>query len=89
MAKRHNRDIMVEYPWGTQVQVPADHRNDLNPSLINHTFVRALWITSEKFISDGVIEFHWVWATRDGEVKEQITATKEKLPAKWQKRLKV
>jgi hypothetical protein len=86
MAKRKRGTEVFLPPW-LGLTVPEGHRNDFQPSVINITYARVLWITAEKVIEPEVVSFHWVWADYEGQVKDQFTGTKEQLPAKWQKRL--
>jgi hypothetical protein len=65
--------------------VPSGHRNDYRPVLVNYTYRRVLWITSEKVIEPGHVEFQWVITDRDGHIKDQFTGERSKLPPRYRR----
>lgn len=85
MANRKRGIDIVTPPHG--VNVPDGHRNDYRPVLVAFSYHRVVWITSEKVIEPGNVEFHWVIADRDGNVKDTFTGEKKDLPRKFKKYL--
>lgn len=74
---------LVTPPHG--VEVPEGHRNDYRPVLVAFSYHRVVWITSEKVIEPGKVEFQWVLADRDGNVKATFTGERKHLPAVFRK----
>ena len=85
MTKRKRGIDIVTPPHG--VTIPEEHRT-YSPVLIQFTYHRALWITSEKVISPGNVEFHWVLADRDGNAVAVVTCERANLPALFKNYLK-
>jgi hypothetical protein len=90
MTIRKRGTDIVTPPHG--VTVPEDH-DEVQPALINFTYHRTLWIVAEKHVQPGADDWRkewscvWVWADRDGNVKETYTGTEYDMPAHFKKHL--
>jgi hypothetical protein len=84
---RKHRDPFVERPLIAEDEYPDGFRHDYLPVWIGHSYARCLWIVAEKVIEPGTVEFHWVLADRDGNVKDTFTGERKNLPRKFKEYL--